>query len=263
MSSLGVTKQLCNRILEPFLYHTVILTATEYANFFKLRCPQYSWEYEEGFIKEKSKEDFIRKFIERYPTNGEPELHDLELVDEHLNANNSVNWLEINKGAGEIHIMDLAEKMYDALNESTPEQLKAGEWHIPYGDNIGLSSILQLAIKNGLLPTYESVDDYSNEEIDSTMDLVIKIATARMARISYETLGDNPKIDYEADIKLHDDLKAMEHWSPFEHTARAMTDDEYYHNAVLVNLKGLPVPKEHFGWSRNFKGFIQYRALID
>ena len=78
------------------------------------------------------KEDFIRKFIERYPTNGEPELHDLELVDEHLNANNSVNWLEINKEINkEIHIMDLAEKIYDAYNESTPKQLKAGMWHIP------------------------------------------------------------------------------------------------------------------------------------
>ena len=32
-----VTKQLCNRILEPYMWHTVICTATEYDNFFKLR----------------------------------------------------------------------------------------------------------------------------------------------------------------------------------------------------------------------------------
>ena len=37
----GVTKQLCNRLLEPFLWHTVLVTATEYDNFFELRCPKY------------------------------------------------------------------------------------------------------------------------------------------------------------------------------------------------------------------------------
>ena len=37
----GITKQLCNRLLEPFMWHTVLITATEFENFFKLRCPQY------------------------------------------------------------------------------------------------------------------------------------------------------------------------------------------------------------------------------
>ena len=34
-----VTKQICNRLLEPFMWHTVIVSATEWENFFKLRCP--------------------------------------------------------------------------------------------------------------------------------------------------------------------------------------------------------------------------------
>lgn len=33
-----IHKQLVNRLLEPFQYHTVIVTATEFDNFFKLRC---------------------------------------------------------------------------------------------------------------------------------------------------------------------------------------------------------------------------------
>src|SRR5690606_32561224 len=37
----GVTKQIVNRLLEPFMWHTVIVTATEWENFFALRCPQY------------------------------------------------------------------------------------------------------------------------------------------------------------------------------------------------------------------------------
>lgn len=34
----GVTKQLCNRVLEPFLMHTVVATGTDWANFFALRA---------------------------------------------------------------------------------------------------------------------------------------------------------------------------------------------------------------------------------
>jgi thymidylate synthase ThyX len=35
---LSVHKQELNRVLEPFLWHTVIVTATEWENFFELRC---------------------------------------------------------------------------------------------------------------------------------------------------------------------------------------------------------------------------------
>ena len=42
-----------------------------------------------------------------------------------------LDWLQINKGQAEIHMMDLAEKIYDAMNESVPKKLKAGEYHIP------------------------------------------------------------------------------------------------------------------------------------
>lgn len=38
MSKLKVHKQLANRLLEPFLWHAVIVTATEWDNFFALRC---------------------------------------------------------------------------------------------------------------------------------------------------------------------------------------------------------------------------------
>jgi thymidylate synthase ThyX len=38
LSSLGIHKQVVNRLLEPFLWHTVIVTATQWSNFFALRC---------------------------------------------------------------------------------------------------------------------------------------------------------------------------------------------------------------------------------
>lgn len=38
MMEIGVHKQLANRLLEPFMWHTVIVSATEWNNFFALRC---------------------------------------------------------------------------------------------------------------------------------------------------------------------------------------------------------------------------------
>lgn len=38
LSTLGVHKSICNRLLEPFMWHTVVVTSTEWDNFFKQRC---------------------------------------------------------------------------------------------------------------------------------------------------------------------------------------------------------------------------------
>lgn len=38
LGSIGVHKSIANRLLEPFLMHTVVVTATAYDNFFMLRC---------------------------------------------------------------------------------------------------------------------------------------------------------------------------------------------------------------------------------
>lgn len=39
--NLGVTKQLCSRIIEPFGYAKILVTATEFENFFELRMSCY------------------------------------------------------------------------------------------------------------------------------------------------------------------------------------------------------------------------------
>lgn len=38
LADLGVHKSICNRLTEPFMWITVIMTATEWKNFFRLRC---------------------------------------------------------------------------------------------------------------------------------------------------------------------------------------------------------------------------------
>lgn len=241
----GVTKQLCNRLLEPFLYHTVLLSGTEFENFFNLRCPKYVLHEGDNKIFKSWK----------------------EAEKEYPGAINStlLDKLKLNKGQADIHIMDLAEKMYDAYNESKPERLGEGEWHIPFAeDKTDLNKLADLYKPTGSYdPNNPPPDSYYEEELTK---IAIKIATARCARISYKTLGDNPVIDYEKDIKLHDDLLAMGHMSPFEHCARVMSEVEY-----AKHIKGVFNPftvneedyKGNTGWSRNFKGFQQYRELVE
>ena len=168
LNNRGVTKQICNRLLEPFMYQTIIVTATEWENFFALRADP----------------------------------------------------------AAEIHIQELAFKMLEAYNKSTPVPLKKGEWHIPFGDRVDAGKVTQL------LESQDNINP-SDHDVDQTR---IKIATARCARVSY--LNFEGKDDYQADIKLHDNLASMGHWSPFEHCAENTEDSN---------------------WSGNFRGFKQYR----
>ena len=215
--SVKLTKQLCNRLLEPFMYHTVLVTATEWENFFELRCPSYkiddidntrfkSWKDLISFIKDRDKVD--NSVIESY--------EQFSVIEK----------LQKNKGQAEIHIMDLAEKMWNAYNESTPKQLEVGQWHIPFGDTF--NTLKQEDDLEDLLNDINYIPKNILFNIDFLTQAKLAIATARCARISYETLGDNPEIDYEKDIKLHDDLLVMKHFSPFEHCAVVMENKEYY-----------------------------------
>lgn len=232
----GVTKQLCNRLLEPFMWHTVIVTATSWSNFFELRCPKYYYEPEGKYFK--SKKDFSEYWFENFGSG----------IEEVIEGNPTIWWLEVNKSQADIHIQAIAELMWDAYNESIPKELQPGEWHIPFGDKFDSNKLSE-------------IEDNLNHTDTFKEYIPIMIGTARTARLSYSTLGDNPKIDYVADIKLHDMLLESKHFSPFEHCARAMSDEEYY-----KFFKGKVEDPEYFngnGWCNNFRGFIQYRYLIE
>ena len=167
-----VTKQLRNRLLEPFMWHLVVASGTDFENFFALRA--------------------------------------------HMDA--------------EIHIQELAHKMLDAYNLSTPKKLKCGDWHIPFGDKIDedrLSPIIdQYMDVNGLQnPTLRLV------EYDSLLnESKCKIAIARCARVSYYNFEG--KDDYEKDIEMCNKLfgNIPKHLSPAEHVAQALDSADYIGN---------------------------------
>jgi hypothetical protein len=187
-----------------------------------------------------------------------------------------------NKGQSEIHMMELAECMYDAMNESTPKELKAGEWHIPFGGSFDEGRLGQFVPDFSTAPS--QMTNVWNDEIEK---LKVKIATARCARVSY--LNFEGKDDYEADLKLYDILSTSGHWSPFEHCLRAMNASEYpsYAKSYTINdytkdsekigklveefekgdcyytKRGSTCFVKEFGWCRNMRGFIQLRESLD
>ena len=248
-----VTKQLCNRLLEPFMWTTMLITGSKegWSNFFELRCGNY-----DGF---KSRKEASKEFLEKGNIN--------------TSSWSDMDWRNLNKGQAEIHMMALAECIWDAVNESTPKQLKAGEWHIPFEDKITeksvdsyLKGVMDIR-KDGL---------WGNELIQKTK---VKISTSMAARTSYTVVGEEKEVDYSKMIELHDRLLSQNppHSSPLEHCARAMSDKEYRQfikgkcdvtsdcyiyedDSIDCNYD---VKKESLGWCYNLKGFIPYRYMID
>lgn len=231
----GVTKQLINRLLEPWMWTVELVTSTEWENFFHLRCPQYV--YADGTIF-RSRKDFIKYYQSDFAGNDAPPFP----------YSNELEWLYCNKGQAEIHMMALAEAMWDARNESTPQELKPGEWHIPFSENLDGDEII-----NAIL----DVHNWTEEQVT---DMRIKIATARAARTSYTVVGSKPHVhdklfpDYKKDIELHDRLLASGHFSPFEHCAQAMSES--------IAAKWVKGPGKEHGWCHNLRGWKSYRSMI-
>lgn len=233
----GVTKQLANRLLEPFMYHKVLVSGTEWENFFNLRCPQYSYQSGEKFFKSR------KDWTDQYEKDGG--------YKEDISKWTEVDWLFLNKGGADIHMMALAESIWDAMNESEPKKLREGDWHIPYRYHIEqLTSLALEYSENGVLIE------------DKELELTLKISAAMCARTSYTTIGEDGKVHTnEANLKLYEQLLKGGHMSPFEHIGRVMTEAEYNNNQLLSYSIGSY--EETYGVSRNFRGFIQYRQLIE
>lgn len=177
LGEIGVHKSVANRLLEPFMSHTVVITATAWDNFFGLRCNPMA----------------------------QPEIR------------------------------VVAEAMLKVYNESVPETLTAGQWHLPY------------------------VQD--DEKTELPTDQLVRISSARSARVSY--LTQNGERDREEDLNLYARLTTATpmHASPLEHVCtpnaenvqtiavrrRAMMDGIHRSGMELT----LPVYGNFLGWHQH------------
>lgn len=208
LTKLGLHKQIANRLTEPYQMMKVVVTATEWDNFFNLRIDK----------------------------DAQPEL------------------------------VLLADKMFNAMQGSTPKTLKAGQWHLPYVEieNDGYSNSHEYFIYD---------EDKSNRETNGYMfktplllEEAIKISVASCAAVSYRT--ENMTLD-KAD-KIFDMLINAEtlHSSPFEHVAMPMRFPEMKDIAIKKFVSGWDEGVTHMRrdgnmCSGNFTGWIQYRHLLN
>ena len=190
---LGYHKQIVNRILEPFTHIKVVCTATEYDNFFYLRC---------------------------HP-DAQPE------------------------------IQELANQMYTAYTESTPVQLKNGEWHVPYYED----GVWQ--------PTgYVRIGEFDVQDLDKhnrTLSEALAVSSSCCAQVSYRKLDDS--LEKAQDIfKRLVDSKPV-HASPFEHQGTPMWLNKAGTNPLFGEGVTHLDSDGHF-WSGNLKGWVQHRQMI-
>lgn len=231
---LGATKQIINRILEPWMWVTQLITGTRksFEHLFEQRCPIYNVDG----LKFTSKKDAIGLF---------PYLKDMT----------DLEWLQCNSGQAEIHFMDLAEKMYDALNESTPDELKENEWHIPFSEDIW---------------------DFGDTDMLNFPDF-IKMSVCLTAKISYTKIGDENTITLEKAREMYEKLRNSGHWSCFGHIAKCMTNEDYrswYKGFISTKTftndyggSSTGLDSNDFlkaqGYNKNLKGFISLRQYVE
>ena len=184
MMALGAHKQIVNRILEPFTHIRVIVTATNFANFFALR------DHEDA----------------------QPEIRELAVA------------------------------MKKAIEESTPELLGIGEWHLPYLDAEDFTNIYEHLKENSI-----TRHDPAQHQI---WMMACAVSAARCARVSYLTHdGERPTLEKDLELYRHLVNANPPHMSPCEHQATPDIHDK------------------HEGWHRldlqaNFSGWVQFRHLI-
>ena len=170
----------------------------------------------------------------------EPWMH----INVVVSATSYDNWFNLrNHPDAQPEIKDLAVKMLEAMEDSTPQELQPGEWHLPYYTPEDTVTIENMITGNGamrVVPMPEQINDYAR-----------KISVARCARVSYLT-HDGRKTSVEEDVALFEKLLVSQplHASPAEH--QATPDRKYFDTGEWVS------PDLH----GNFEGWCQYRRML-
>lgn len=167
------------------------------------------------------------------------------------------------------NICMLAYKMYKAMQESKPIELKVGEWHLPYVDKYDIP--VTYSDQGG----YEYETGYHTFYYDSevghtceqvlTLEQAIKLSAASCASVSYRTEG----MTLEKAEKIFDMLIKAEviHASPFEHLATPIVFKETNEMCnvfeYLDKVEGVThVNKQGDLCSGNLRGWVQYRHTL-
>lgn len=253
-TSTGVTKQLCNRLLEPFMWTTMVITTNTsyfFNNFMRLRGPRYFAVDSTNYYKRKQ-ECIDSGLAEEKGFKSKSEREDM------------LWWLSCNSGEAEIHIQMLAEKMLDEYFNTETTFLRPGQWHIPFSEVVDRVNINEI--------NYFDSRYRLHIEGNKELDIRLALSTALIAKVSYTDFDlDYDEIDPHKLLILHAHLIKNNHMSPTEHCAKAMSETDFKRflkgsTSIVVNNGYISysdnLPEASLGWCNNFRGFIPYRYSI-
>lgn len=137
--------------------------------------------------------------------------------------------------AAEPHIALLANRMRQAMTESTPSLLKPGQWHLPY-----VNQLLECHLNLGTQKT---------------------LSIARCAHLSYETVGTGEPIGFKQAQRIYDQLMCGDviHASPLEHQATPDVGEEAYLHPIRGGVGMVWANDDEHG---NLVGWRQLRKQI-
>lgn len=170
-------------------------------------------------------------------------------------------WLRNDKAADPT-LAEQAKCMWGAKQQSKPQVLKPGEWHLPFMD-----CYVYPDGRDGVF--YGYMDDDSVVEIE-TLEDAIKMSCARCAATSFR----NTDYDLAKSLQVYDRLVNGEkiHAGALEHCATPMQTTKLYVGTSLevndpCNASTWEAGVSHADrdgklWSGNFCGFVQYRKLV-
>lgn len=151
----------------------------------------------------------------------------------------------------EIH--ELANVMWEALQQSAPEQLKSGDWHTPFVSHSREVETEEIVYYIG------DIDTDSYQQL--TLEQALKVSASCCAQVSYRKTDTS----LEKALDIYQRLVDSEpvHASPFEHQATPIVESEGYNRWNEIWEDGVTHADKYGNlWSGNFQGFIQYRQLI-
>lgn len=152
----------------------------------------------------------------------------------------------------------LAQAMKKAHEESVPQKLKKGDWHLPYIRRIDCINAYDHC-------KYQRVtcDKPSDEEV---LGLLLKVSAARCARASYNNFEGKPStISDDLDLFAKLVEKQPIHASPTEHQATPMDFSVKFvnnQNPLTWEQGVTSMDREGKLYSGNLLDFIQFRKLI-
>jgi hypothetical protein len=222
LSENGVTKQFCNRLLEPFLWHKVLASATEWQNFFSLRAEPAA---------EIHMQDFAYKFLEEY-NNSKPVL----------------------LKPGEWHL-----PFGDNIDQNIKDQLETiAGWDVESGKEDRLLSIIEIILK--IVTARCARTSYNNFDGDSDFLKDIAMHDNNLAKNGHWSPFEHPaKSMNESEYFAHSITKVVKkeyvdyNINDFNtKKSRILVNANFTDNIVV----------EEFGWCGNFRGFIPYRKTF-